>query len=137
MRRTSIKRYREKSRKVKTLKSQKVKSRKVKTKKTNKKNYFKPGNRLNDEQKKYCRCVYHVAAQQTPECLRRRKWTDQSKNPKDRNPTKCYNPYAICSKSVKRKGRIECYKNTRLQNLPLKERKALAALKQIKSKQMK
>ena len=118
MRRTSIKRYREKSRKVKT----------------NKKNYFKPGNRLNDEQKKYCRCVYNVAAQQTPECLRRRKWTDKSEN---KNPNKCYNPYAICSKSVKRKGRIECYKNTRLQNLPPNEREALAALKQIKSKQTK
>lgn len=128
MRRTSIKKYREKTRKVKT----------------NKKNYFKPGNRLNDEQKKYCRCVYHVAAQQTPECLRRRKWTDyskkskdQSKDLKDQNPNKCYNPYAICSKSVKRKGRIECYKNTRLQNLPPNEREALAALKQIKSKQIK
>lgn len=97
-----------------------------KSEKKSEKNYFKPGNRLNEEQKKYCRCVYHVAAQQTLDCLRRRKWTD--------NDQKCYNPYAICSKSVQRKGRVECYKNTNLRNLPPKEQKALAALKNKKLK---
>ena len=42
---------------------------------------------------------------------------------------KCYNPYAICSKSTKRVGLIKCFDNTNLKGLPKNELIALGKLK--------
>ena len=57
---------------------------------------------------KYCRCVLHVSEKQPEWCLRYSLWR-QSRDGKS-----CYNPYAVCTKSVNRKGLIECFINYNL-----------------------
>ena len=59
-----------------------------------KKQAYQPGadEFLNDKKQSWCRCVLHVAKKQTNECLKDRLFKKQAK---------CYNPYAICSKSTK------------------------------------
>jgi hypothetical protein len=84
------------------------------------KSYFKRGNKLSEEHRKYCRCVYHVAGKQTDECLRKRSWGG-----------KCYNPYSVCTASTKRRGLVNCFENTNLRRLPRRELEALAALKRM------
>ena len=75
--------------------------------KNNKLNYIL-ANSLNADQQKYCRCLLHVAAQQDERCLREKLWFQNV------NGKQCYNPYAICSKSTKRKGNINCFDNYNL-----------------------
>ncbi len=82
------------------------------------KSYFKSGNNLTENNRKYCRCVYHVAAKQSHQCLSSQNWGG-----------KCYNPYSVCTASTKRRGKVNCFENTNLSRLPEKELQALAALK--------
>lgn len=58
----------------------------------NKINMIKKGSSLTDKEQRYCRCVLHVAEKQSEDCLRGKKWLTKN--------GKCYNPYAVCSKSV-------------------------------------
>ena len=61
---------------------------------------------------KYCRCVLHVAKNNTKECNRTREWGN-----------KCYNPYAVCATSVKTStGRAPC--KYVFANIPIEEVKA-------------
>ena len=61
---------------------------------------------------KFCRCVLHVAKNNSRECNRTREWGDG-----------CYNPYAICAKSVKiTTGGKPCYYV--FNNIPIEEVKA-------------
>ena len=99
--------------------------------KSRKRSYFNKGNKLTDENRKYCRCVYHVAAQQTGQCLEQRNWG------KTINGKKCYNPYAICTKSTHRQGQMKCFKDTHLSHLPTKELSALAHLKRMTPSRLK
>jgi len=57
-------------------------------------NYFKSDSYLNDKQKAWCRCVLHVADKQRGACNTEQAWFEK------RNGIECYNPYAVCSKSV-------------------------------------
>jgi hypothetical protein len=104
--------------------------RKQSSKTPRKRSYFKRGNKLSAEDRKYCRCVYHVAAKQSEACLRSRRWQTQVKG---RN---CYNPYSVCTASTKRRGSVKCFENTNLKNMPRKELKALGVLKRITPAQM-
>mgnify|MGYP000117114110 FL=1 len=90
--------------------------------------YFKPSSvqSMEDQQKKYCRCLLHVASKEPLSCLRARKWGIG----KD-----CVNPYAICTKSVGRK-KLSCTPDFNLDLLSLyrpREGKALLALTQKSS----
>lgn len=98
-----------------------TKSTKPTRKHPTKSSYFNRGNKLTEENKKYCRCVLHVAAQQSSDCLENRKWGTKN----------CYNPYAVCTQSTHRKGRMLCFKDTHLSVLPTKELKGLAHLKRL------
>ncbi len=90
-----------------------------------KSSYFNRGNKLTEENRKYCRCVLHVAAQQSKDCLEKRNWGNTSRG------KKCYNPYAVCTQSTHRKGAMLCFKDTHLSVLPTKELKGLAHLKRL------
>ena len=62
---------------------------------------------LSPRESKWCRCVLHVAAKQTSECLRTKKWRQVV------DGQKCVNPYAVCSDKVgtssKEKGCVMWY----------------------------
>ena len=57
-----------------------------------KKNYFIKNSKLTEQQKKFCRCILHIAKANKSSCNRTKKWN---------NKIKCYNPYSTCAKSVK------------------------------------
>lgn len=50
---------------------------------------------LPKNEQKYCSCVLKVADKQSPECLNKRLWGQEDSEGKT-----CYNPYAVCGKSV-------------------------------------
>lgn len=58
---------------------------------TTKDDIIKKDSQLTQQQKKYCECVVKVASKQSPSCNINKNW--YTKN--------CYNPYAVCAKSVK------------------------------------
>lgn len=86
------------------------------------KNYFKVPSGLTEPHERYCRCIAHVASQQPEWCLKERAWF------KTRDGKKCYNPYAICSKSTKRQGFAECSVNFDFTQFPDSELIAYANL---------
>ncbi|AGO83813.1 hypothetical protein psal_cds_254 [Pandoravirus salinus] len=55
--------------------------------------YFWRGAPLDDQQKKYCRCLLHVAARNKAGCY---------DTPDALGTGRCYNPYAVCTASVGR-----------------------------------
>ena len=55
------------------------------------KRYFSSGNNLTAQKQKYCRCILHVAKNNSKKCNENREW----------NSPKCYNPYTVCAASVK------------------------------------
>jgi hypothetical protein len=57
--------------------------------------YFIEGSPLSEKEMDYCRCLPHVAAQQSKACLNNPNLAGQMVGGK-----KCYNPYAVCAKSV-------------------------------------
>lgn len=64
---------------------------------------------MNNNKEKYCSCVLKVAKKNTQQCNRTHNWKN-----------KCYNPYAICAKSVKTStGRSPCYYD--FNNIPIDE----------------
>lgn len=87
--------------------------------------YFVPGADLNASSRKYCRCLVHVAEKQPHWCLKSQGWF------KTKGGEKCANPYAICSKSVHRKGSVECSSNFNYDNFTDSELRAYMDLKKI------
>lgn len=83
--------------------------------------YFKDNTSLSDQQQKWCRCTLHVAADQTQHCLENKGWFKQYEG------KECYNPYAICSKSVGTSVRT-CSENYNFSGIPDEELKAYAYL---------
>ena len=87
-----------------------------------KKKYFRENNTLNANQKKYCRCVLHVAKRNTRACNRNKNWGN-----------KCYNPYAVCAKTTKTStGSKPCQYNFLSQDIPNDEIVAYLDLNQNK-----
>lgn len=84
----------------------------------------RPG--LSLKEQKWCRCILHVAAKQSKECLK-----DVKNNAgKILEGKKCYNPYAVCSKVIGTSSRnCDMYYNFR--HIPTHELIAYAYLKNI------
>jgi hypothetical protein len=93
--------------------------------------YFLPGNPLTKEQKKYCRCIAHVSAKNPENCYRDGEW---EKGPKSAG---CVNPYSVCTKSTKRKGRFKCAPYYNLDRIPRKEVEGIAKLHDKSVQEMK
>lgn len=72
---------------------------------------------------RYCRCIAHTAKQQPDWCLKEKAWYQK------REGKGCYNPYAVCTKSIKRTGNVECFPYYDLENLPEEEQMAFMYLK--------
>ena len=85
--------------------------------------YFVKGTSLNKAQMAYCRCLARVSAKNPEWCYKHEAW--KHVNPK----SPCYNPYAICTKSTRRRGRVYCTKYYDLENMPIKEVRSLALMK--------
>jgi len=93
------------------------------------KDYFADDAQMVDERhRKYCRCVAHVAAQQSDDCLRR---LHSGYRPSVGDSKDCYLPYSVCTASTGRagSGSGECLRHYNLRNIPQRERKAMAILK--------
>lgn len=86
---------------------------------------LRPGSKLGVRQQKYCRCVLHVASNQSDQCNRGKKWVGGKSS-------KCVNPYAVCARSTGGSSR-ECGSNYSFASLNLKELKAYAQLNRIKT----
>lgn len=89
-------------------------------------NYFKDDVDLQDEEKKWCRCVLHVAAKQNDKCLEN---VNQNAMKVFEGKT-CYNPYAICSASIGTSSR-KCGMNYSYDDIPDNELIAYAQMKKI------
>jgi hypothetical protein len=86
--------------------------------------YIIRGSPLTEKQKKYCRCLAHVSAQNKAVCYRSGEW---KKGPKSKKG--CLNPYSICTKLTKRSGpRFECVPYYNLDAIPAAEIKGMAGL---------
>ena len=57
------------------------------------KKYIDKKSPLKENQRKWCRCVLHVAKNNSIRCNRHKGW--------ERKIKKCYNPYTVCASSVK------------------------------------
>lgn len=91
------------------------------------KNYFKEGSDLREDEKKWCRCVLHVASKQSDQCL-----VDVNKNARKTYDGKtCYNIYAVCSSRVGTSSR-KCGINYEFNNIPDNELIAYSKMKHIK-----
>jgi len=84
--------------------------------------YFKKGTSLTDKQKRYCRCIAHVASNYPMKCYSGSD-PEWKKGPKSK---KCGNPYSICASSVGTT--TSCYDHYDFRRMPKKEVKALKAL---------
>jgi len=84
---------------------------------TTKKSYFIKDNNLTDIQKRWCRCVLHVLEKQNVDC---RIWLGLTKLEKQRTttPKSCYNPYAVCTKSVGKAGHTSTSCKYNFNNVP-------------------
>jgi len=76
--------------------------------------------KISNKQQKYCRCIAHVAGKNKEWCYEHNAWKKGS--------GKCYNPYAVCSSRVGRDSKY-CARYYDLDNMPVKEVKALANMK--------
>jgi hypothetical protein len=89
-------------------------------------NYFKENADLNEREKKWCRCVLHVAAKQSDQCLE-----NVNENAgKLFDGKSCYNFYAVCSSTVGTSSR-KCGINYEFRNIPDNELVAYAKIKKI------
>ena len=86
---------------------------------------IKPDSDLSEKQQKWCRCVLHVAAKQSPACLRSRAWRSKIKG------KTCYNPYSVCAKSVGTTAPY-CATQYQLSELSKKELLSLGYLEDLK-----
>jgi hypothetical protein len=66
--------------------------------------FFLPDTSLSEKQQKWCKCVIKVADKQRGACNTEKAWFET------RDGQECYNPYAVCSKSIGTSTR-ECGKN--------------------------
>lgn len=83
--------------------------------------WMRPG--LSENDNKYFRCLLHVAAKQSPNCLSGRQWPTKGSG----GTGKCYNPYAVCHTTVSA-GRPSCSTNYNFNNLPDQELQSYASL---------
>ena len=92
--------------------------------------YFKAGTAYHKDPAsmpaRYCRCLMHGAKGQPTWCLKEKAWNQT------RQGKKCYNPYAFCTKSVGRKGTVECSAHFAYKNVPKAEAAAYKLLMQRK-----
>lgn len=96
------------------------------TEKMGKQSWIKSNSSLTEQQKKYCRCVLQVAEKQPGSCNMEKAWFEQ------REGKECYNPYAICAKSVQTSYR-GCGDEYDFNNLPTNLVTAYANLNNIKT----
>lgn len=73
-------------------------------------NRFKKDSVLSEKEEKFCSCVLKVAAKQKGACNTERAWFETRDN------KTCYNPYAICAKSVGTTSR-KCGENYNFESL--------------------
>nr|QBK86316.1 MAG: HeH/LEM domain protein [Marseillevirus LCMAC102] len=90
-----------------------------------KEKYFVTRSPLSQQQKKYCRCIAHVAAKNPEWCNKHGTWKT------------CVNPYAVCTTRTRRTGMFYCVKYMDLDSMPAKEVKALADMKGISIPELK
>lgn len=84
------------------------------------------GTLLSPRERKWCRCVLHVAAKQNKRCLKQKKWREVV------DGEVCTNPYAVCSKSVGTStGRKSCAMWYNFKDLTLDELLGYANLKSL------
>ena len=77
------------------------------------KNYIKSNAKLTNQQKRFCRCILHIAAKNKKTCNKTKKWN---------NKNKCYNPYSTCAKKVKTTtGGKPCYYKFKKSSIPKNE----------------
>ena len=81
--------------------------------------FFKRGSDLTEKEEKYCRCVLKVGEKQPESC-----------NLSEKGRGKCYNPYAVCAKSVGTTSR-RCGENYNFEELSDEQIKAYARLSKI------
>lgn len=89
--------------------------------------YFLANAPLSDQNKKYCRGVRHIAAQQDAWCLK-----DVNARAGQTNPDtgkQCFNPYAVATARVGRDGAVSCFPNMDWTAIPAAEVEAEIALK--------
>lgn len=77
---------------------------------------------ISDTQKRYCRCVLHVAAKNKKECNISKGISDKKSRTSD-----CVNPYAICRKNIKPETKY-CAEYYDYSNIPDRELVAFAEL---------
>lgn len=91
--------------------------------------YFTPSaeRSMSETHKSYCRCVAHVAAQQSDACL----VSFSPGHKKSARKSGCYNPYPVCTRAVGRSGAGsgECLQHYDLNKISPKEVRAMALLK--------
>lgn len=134
LRKTLVKKFSSSKEEIKSLKTrkdlvdwykQKTNDGNTKNKKNKKKSYFIEDNPLTTKEKKYCRCLAHVSAQNDSKCYNKDEEWKKGKN----SSKGCVNPYGICTKSVGRKGkRVECLKYYNLDNIPKAEVSGIAGI---------
>ena len=80
------------------------------------KSYFLPTHNLNQNQKKYCRCVLHLIKQNNKQCNKKKQFNKI-------NDKKCYNPYAVCASNIKKgaRGSKTCFYNFLSKQIPNEE----------------
>lgn len=69
--------------------------------------YTDISNGLTETQRKFCRCVLHLAKNNPDWCNREHSWPKRQADGSFKNDPrgKCYNPWAVCTNKLKRKGR--------------------------------
>ena len=101
--------------------------------------YFLENIPLTERQKKYCRCVAKVASKNNEWCYTHNMWKKPpSRRSRSSRRGACYNPYAVCTKSVGSENRPRaCLKYMDLERMPKEEVRALAKLKGVSASTLK
>jgi hypothetical protein len=78
-----------------------------------------------EQDDKYCDCIVKVAAKQPPSCNSDRAWFQE------RDGHKCYNPYAVCHKTVQGVGRPSCKQHYNYESMSDDQLIGFASLERI------
>ena len=81
---------------------------------------------MEEKDRKYCSCIVQVAASQSNECLKTRKWGDLLGVP----PTRCADPFEVCAKNLKRPSE-GCYNRMLLEEMTSNELVGFALAEEI------
>ena len=82
--------------------------------------YIRRYSKLTEKKRRFCRCILHVAKNNSRICNITKNWS---------NKTKCYNPYSTCAKTVKTTtGGKPCDYMLKNSSIPIKEIIAFADL---------